>query len=167
MTIKNARKYVILVVLFPLIALLLAVVLPCLATYRVFVFYRRLRLRAKFRRKWGPDGKSVIFVYSESPNWQSYIEQEILPKLSPYAISLNYSRRAEWKNNKPLEALIWEHWAGEREFNPMAIVLPNRGKVRTIRFYQAFRDLKHGKDRLLRQKEDELFEYVSQINTHH
>jgi hypothetical protein len=44
----------------------------------------------------------------------------------------------------------------------MAIVIPDRGKVKTVRFYQAFRDYKHGKDNLLRQKEAELLSLVSQ-----
>ena len=161
---KGLRDAAIWIVVFPLIAVLLTVILPFFALYRVFDFFRGHWLRARFRRKWGPQGKSVIFVYSESPNWQEYIERKILPKLSPHAISLNYSKRTEWKKTKPLEAKIWEKWAGEREFNPIAIVIPDRGKVKTIRFYQAFRDFKHGKDRLLRQKEDELFDCVSQIN---
>lgn len=161
---KSAREIAIRVALSPLIALVLTVALPYLVAYGVFNYFRGLWLRRRFRQKWGPEGKSVLFVYSESPNWQGYIEREILPKLSPHAILLNYSRRAEWKSNKPLEAKIWEQWSGDREFNPIAIVLPDRGKVKTIRFYQAFRDFKHGKDRLLRQKEDELFDCVSQIN---
>lgn len=164
MPVKRARHVLVWVIVLPLIALSLIVALPFLALYGVFNVLRGLWLRARFRRKWQREGKSILFVYSESPNWQDYIEHAILPKLSPHAISLNYSRRAEWKKNKPLEAKIWEHWAGKREFNPIAIMLPDRGKVKTIPFYQAFRDLKHGKDHLLRQKEEELFDYVSQIN---
>ena len=152
---------------FPLALLFLLIVLPCLAAYSVFNLLRGFYLRTKFRRKWGPEGKSILFVYSESPNWQSYIEREILPKLSPHAISLNYSKRADWKVKKPLEAKIWAQWAGDRDFNPIAIVIPDRGKVRTIPFYRAFRDFKHGKDGLLRQREEELFDCVAQIRTAH
>jgi hypothetical protein len=151
------------VALPPLILLILAIVVPCLVLYGVFNFFRGHWLRIRFQRKWGRKGKSILFVYSESPNWQSYIEREILPVLSPHAITLNYSKRAEWKTNKPLEAKIWEQWRGDREFNPVAILIPDRGKVRTIEFFQAFRDFKHGRDLLLRQKEAELLDWVAQI----
>ena len=46
--------------------------------------------------------------------------------------------------------------AGDREFNPLAIVFPERGLVQVIRFWQAFRDYKHGKERALRAAEAEL-----------
>jgi hypothetical protein len=162
---KRVRDIAILVALAPLILTVFAVVLAFLAVYGVFNSFRGFWLRTRFRRKWGPEGKRILFVYSESPNWQAYIEQKILPGLSPFVISLNYSRRAEWKNKKPLEAKIWEQWAGDTDFNPIAIVLPDRGRVKVVRFYQAFRDFKHGNDRLLRQKEDELYGLASQIST--
>ena len=162
---QRVRDIAILVALAPLILVFFAVVLAFLAVYGAFNFIRGLWLRARFRRKWGAEGKRILFVYSESPNWQEYIEQNILPRLSPLVISLNYSRRAEWKNKKPLEAKIWEQWGTGPGFNPVAIVLPDRGRVKVVRFYQAFRDFKHGKDRLLRQKEDELYSLASQIGT--
>jgi hypothetical protein len=39
----------------------------------------------------------------------------------------------------------------------MAIVFSPGKKVRTIRFWQAYRDFRHGKPMPLRQKEEELF----------
>jgi len=36
------------------------------------------------------------------------------------------------------------------------IVIPKRGSVQVIRFWQAFRDYKHGRDRVLRSAEAEL-----------
>ncbi len=159
---KRAKDVAILVVLSPLIAVALMVFLPYLAVNGVFNFCKGYWLRMRFRKKWGPEGKNILFVYSESPNWKDYIEREIIPKLSPYAVYLNYSKRAEWKHKKPLEAKIWKQWGGVREFNPMAIVIPDRGKIKTVRFYQAFRDYKHGKDHLLRQKEGELYNLISQ-----
>ncbi len=149
---------------FLLIALAVVAILPFLGLYAVFRLVRGLWLRARFVGKWRKDGKRVLLVYSDSPNWQRYIEQALLPKVAPHAVTLNYSRRGEWKHSKPLEAKVWSHWAGEREFNPMAIFFPRLRRVRIIRFYQAFRDLKHGNDRLLRQKERELFDLVSDIS---
>lgn len=149
--------------IWALIPLAIAVALPFAAIYVVFRRGKGRWLRMRFLRKWKSDGKRILFVYSDSPNWQIYIEREILPKLSPRAVPLNYSRRAEWKDKRPLEARIWLHWCGDRDFNPMAIVFPDRGKARTVRFLQAFRKYKHGDDRLLRQKENELFDLASRI----
>lgn len=50
---------------------------------------------------------------------------------------LNWSERAEWPEHHPLEGRIFRMWAGDREFNPVAIVIPKRGPVRVIRFWQA------------------------------
>jgi len=55
--------------------------------------------------------------------------------------------------------MFW-HWGGPREFNPMAILVPTSGAVRTIRFWQAFRDYKHGKIGALEQKANELFAFM-------
>jgi len=42
----------------------------------------------------------------------------------------------------------------------MAIIFVSGWKVQTIRFYQAFKDFKHGKSKLLREKEEELYAYL-------
>ncbi len=46
--------------------------------------------------------------------------------------------------------------AGQREYNPLAIVVPEHGKAMVVRFWKAFRDHKHGKDQKLKQQEAEL-----------
>ena len=47
--------------------------------------------------------------------------------------------------------------AGDREFNPLGIVVPQKGRAaRVVRFWRAFRDYKHGKDGPLRVAEAEL-----------
>ena len=58
----------------------------------------------------------------------------------------------------PLEAKVFKQWAGEREFNPLAIIFSRSGKVKVIRFWQAFRDYKHGNEKLLKEAEASLFE---------
>ena len=118
---------------------------------------KRLWLNIRFRVKWGKKGKNILFVYSESPNWQQYIETNIVPRIDKKAVLLNWSKRSEWKNKKPLEAKILEHWGGEREFNPLAVVFMPKGMVKVIRFHKAFKDYKHGKEALLSNKEAELY----------
>lgn len=117
---------------------------------------RRRRLQREFHARWGGEGKRLLLVYSNSPNWQAYIEEHWLPRLASVAVVLNWSERNTWAERHALEADIFRAWAGAREFNPVAIMLPASGPVRVIRFWQAFRDYKHGKDRTLRAAEAEI-----------
>jgi hypothetical protein len=106
--------------------------------------------------RWGPAGKRLVLVYSNSPHWQAYVEERWLPRLHPIAVIMNWSERTQWPKQHPLEAEIFRTWAGDREFNPLAIVIPAHGSVQVIRFWRAFRDYRHGKDHALRVAEREL-----------
>ena len=117
---------------------------------------KKQRLQRRFQARWGHEGKRLLLVYSNSPNWQTYIEERWLPRVRPLAVVMNWSERSRWSEHQPLEAEIFRAWAGDREFNPLAIVIPARGRVRVIRFWQAFRDYRHGRDRALRAMEAEL-----------
>jgi hypothetical protein len=140
------------VVLLPI--LLLA--LPFLAVGAWVDGRKRRRLRREFHRRWRGQGKRLVLVYSNSPIWQTYVEENWLPRLESIAVVLNWSERSRWPERHPLEADIFRTWAGDREFNPLAIVIPADGAVRVFRFWQAFRDYKHGNDRALRAAETAL-----------
>ena len=148
------------ILLAPVSLLLVIVVLPFLILYGVWWLIDGLWLNYRFRSRYASDGKYILFVYSESPNWQEYIEENIIPCIKTKAVLLNWSKRSEWKKRKPLEAKALLHWGGDSEFNPMAIIFVSGWKVQTIRFYQAFKDFKHGKSKLLREKEEELYAYL-------
>lgn len=122
-------------------------------------------LKHRFWQRHGKFGRFVLFVYSDSPHWKVYIEEHILPRLKPHVVTLNWSKRREWQELKPFEARVFYQWAGDEEFNPMAIVIPAKGKMKEIRFWQAFKDFKHGKDRLLREAEKSLFDEVEKHAT--
>jgi hypothetical protein len=103
--------------------------------------------------------KNLLLVYSNSPHWQRYVEETWLPRWGERAIVLNWSERHTWRRS-PDVALFRAFLGGggfAREYNPAAIVVPPTGRrVRIVRFWRAFRDFKHGKDRLLRQAEADL-----------
>jgi len=147
-----AAAAVVALVLLPV--LLLAV--PLLVVGSWWGARRRRRLQRAFQARWGARGKRLILVYSNSPNWQAYIEANWLPRLASAAVVLNWSERSTWPERHRLEAAIFRAWSGEREFNPLAIVIPAEGPVRVIRFWRAFRDYRHGRDRTLRLREAEL-----------
>jgi hypothetical protein len=156
---KPVGLAVIIVVLAATLPLVL-LALPFLAIKAWLDGRKRRRLQHEFHAQWGTAGKCLLLVYSNSPHWQAYIEENWLPRLGPVAVVLNWSERARWPEEHPLEAEIFRMWAGDREFNPVAIVLPEREPVRVIRFWQAFRDYKHGKDRTLKAAEAELADAV-------
>ena len=135
---------------------ILLLALPFLAAGAWWHRRTRRRLQRAFHNRWGAQGKRLLLVYSNSPNWQAYIEENWLPQLESVAVALNWSERRTWAERQPLEADIFRAWGGDREFNPLAIVIPADGTVRVIRFWQAFRDYKHGRDRTLRAAEAEL-----------
>ena len=141
--------------------LLLLLILFVLITIAVHIV-RDWTFRRRFRAKWSPAGKFVLFVYSNSPNWQSYIENTILPEISPVAVTLNWSERKRLEEEASLEFRAFRFWAGEREFNPVAIVVPPAGRVKVVRFWKAFRDYKHGKPHALHAAERRLRALIEQ-----
>jgi hypothetical protein len=96
-------------------------------------------------------------VCSDSPNWKEHIEQQILPRLPQNAVVLNWSRRTQWPRFS-LGVRLFRAFAGNREFNPIALVFGRFRLVERFRFWQPFRDAKHGKDESLRVLEAALFE---------
>jgi hypothetical protein len=139
---------------------ILILALPFLAIGAWLDRRKRRRLQREFHQRWGAQGKRLLLVYSNSPNWQAYVEENWLPRLESMAVLLNWSERGTWRERHPLEADIFRAWAGDQEFNPLAIVIPADGSVRVIRFWQAFRDYRHGRDRTLRAAEAELGEVL-------
>jgi hypothetical protein len=119
-------------------------------------------LLARFRAKWGPS-RPLLLVYSNSPHWQSYIEANWLPRVSPHAVVLNWSHRSKWGPDGSPESRLFHNLGTDREFNPLVVYLPRGGKTRVIRFWKAFRDFKHGKDAKLREAEAELFAIVDAL----
>ena len=108
---------------------------------------------------WSPAGKRVLFVYSNSPVWQSYIEDNILPRLPHGSVVLNWSERRRWRWWS-LSAAVFRFFGGRREFNPLAVVVRPLRWVRVFRFWRAFRDAKHGNRDPLYLVETQFFRYL-------
>jgi hypothetical protein len=101
-------------------------------------------------------GRRVLFVYSDSPVWQSYIEEHLLPALPDGSVVLNWSERRHWKRWS-LASAAFRFFGGRREFNPLAVVVRPFHWGRTFRFWRAFRDFKHGKRERLEKIQAEFF----------
>ena len=142
-----------LLLLIPLLLVGLVVWFPVVKIYEQWLKYCFWKQHGKF-------GRFILFVYSDSPNWKDYIEQNILPDIGPHVVTLNWSKRREWGKSNPFESKVFYRWAGQKEFNPIAILLLPNGKVKKVRFWQAFRDYKHGNDTLLNEAEKMLLNEV-------
>jgi hypothetical protein len=133
-------------------AILLVVVVVTLpvwvATLVVILLARGVQLLTLYPLVWfwwiGRGSMRALFVYSDSPNWKEHVEASILPKLPPDTVVLNWSNRARWRMLS-LPVMLFRCFAGDREFNPIGLVFERFRLVERYRFWQPFRDAKHGR----------------------
>ena len=106
---------------------------------------------------WRVKGQRGLLVYSYSPNWQPYIEQNWLPRFGTKLRVLNWSERTSW--NKRDSAVIIFHWfvGVSYNFNPAVVLLRPFRRPLVFRFYPAFKNAKHGNVDGLKQLESRLF----------
>ena len=142
--------------LAPLVLAALAVALLAAPLVLGWNRWRSASLRRRFEAKWGPEGKVGLLVYSNSPHWQEYVETRWCPHLTDRMVVLNWSERRRWPDAAPLEGKIHAHWAGDREYNPVAIVFPAGARPAVLRFRKPFRDYRHGRPAALLAAESEL-----------
>lgn len=145
------------ILLLPRKALLLAVGLIVLAILSLILWqqFDIWNSAQRFRRAYRSLGKDLLLVYSNSPHWQSYVETNWIPRWQSRAVILNWSERSTWDRHQP-EVALFHALASDREYNPLAIVVPTVGRPIMVRFWKAFRDHKHGKLQKLQQQEAEL-----------
>ncbi|MEN6625966.1 MAG: hypothetical protein ABFD69_07050 [Candidatus Sumerlaeia bacterium] len=96
-----------------------------------------------------------IIVYSNSPNWQAYVETNWLPMLRDRFLILNRSH--EEHRSGTLSARVYRHFCPQNENHCPAIIL-FRGLMHpcVYRCYYAFLDFKHGNPKALRELEAHL-----------
>src|SRR5918996_5940543 len=109
---------------------------------------------------WCTRGRDILFVYSDSPVWHDYVEQRFLPWLGNRAVVLNWSDRSRWRFPPTLARVAFHHFGGQREFNPLAEVFRPLLRPRIFRFWQPFRDFKHGRPETLHKLEREFFHLI-------
>jgi hypothetical protein len=115
--------------------------------------WRLHRALSHFRKAHGANGKDLLIVYTSSPHWQPYIDENWVSRWRDRAVILNRSE-PHWQSRS--ETRLWRRLTGRRNHTPAAIVVPRRGAAQVVRLYRAFQDYKHGKPSMLRSKELEL-----------
>ena len=142
-------------------ALLFVVLSPLIVVAIAFHLLAGLLLHVAAWCCWCLRGRYVLFVYSDSPIWHGYIEEHMVPRLGERAVVLNWSHRSRWR--RTLAVLAFRYFGGYRAFNPMAVVFRPFRFARCFRFYEPFREFKHGKSDAVATMERELYELVDEI----
>ena len=109
---------------------------------------------------WGLRGRSILFVYSDSPIWHDYLEEHVVPHLDRRAVILNWSQRKKWRLS--LAKVLFYHFSTWRAYkHPLAVVVRPFRRARVFRFWQPFRDFKHGHPEALQRLEHEFFDFIA------
>ena len=137
-----------LIPLVVVVLLLLPVILLGLALWHFGLLFSIWIFRCR-------NGSCVLFIYSDSPNWKEYIEQNFLTRFNGKAVILNWSEREKWKTT--LMTLAFQRWGGRRDFNPLGVIFRPFHKTKVFRFHGSFVDFKHGKSENLKKLEIEFF----------
>jgi hypothetical protein len=151
---KRKLKWWQIVIILPLVPAILVLALVALVLFIV----SSIGLRVVIWLWWCLRGRNILFVYSDSPIWHDYIEHHILPYLGGRAVVLNWSQRKRWRFS--LARMAFRHFGGYRQSNPIAVVFRPFGRTRTFRFWQPFRDFKHGHPEALHKMETEFFRLI-------
>lgn len=172
------------ILVFVIVLPVVAILLPLILLWSVWEIGRVRALRRALLKKHGRQIRGIL-VYSNSPNWQEYIEGVWLPRVADKLVVLNWSERHAWGSDVRSESALFRR-LGHRDFNPAAIVFrepsngnafaawlralgrldvvgiiaPHAAELELIRFFKAFRDYKHGKGHALIAAEQHLFDSI-------
>jgi hypothetical protein len=145
-------------ILFCLMAVLAAI---WVVVFLFFAFLIRLVVILLVWVLWLPAGKDVLFVYSESPNWEEYLQSKVIPKVEHRAHLLNWSERKKWRVWKSMPVLVFHLFAGQRNMNPMALCFRFARWPKAFRFLQPLEDFKHGDDGALLRMLEDFYDYIA------
>lgn len=155
---QNDRKRHIMLYLVrqPMVVAIILLLLPLIPLLLVTYFAYAVVLQMVIWTCWSTRGVNVLLVYSDSPNWHDYIEANIIPRLPSSTVAINWSDRRHWKRFS-LPVMAARFFGGSREFNPMIVVFRPFHWAKTYRFWQPFKDYRHGRPEPLHALETRLF----------
>lgn len=122
---------------------LLVVLLPLVVVAGALWLVIAVLLQLVVWLTWCPRSRYVLVVYSNSPVWREYFEQNVLPAVGSRGVVLNWSDRKQWSYSLPVA--LFRFFAGTRDFNPLAIVFEPLAWPRRFRFFGPFKAFKHGR----------------------
>ena len=140
---------------------LLAVLLPLVVAAFVLWLAAAVLLQLVVWTMWCSRGRYALVVYSNSPIWQEYFEEHVIPAVGARGVVLNWSDRNAWSYSLPVA--LFRFFGGRREFNPLAIVFQPFAWPRRFRFFGPFKAFKHGHPEEVRELRRDLLELLDRL----
>ena len=137
------------------LAILFILLLPAILLWVLVRFLAQTSVLLAVWMWWLPRGRDTLVVYSMSPHWKEYFEADLIPLIERRSLILNWSDRSKW-STLDLRVLAFRAFAGEHSFNPMVISFKPFRWPERFRFFEPFKEYKHGKDQPLQQLEEYL-----------
>lgn len=126
-----------------LFVVLLPAIVPLFLVVVTFIVLYHAGLYLLIWLLWLPRGKDVLFVNSNSPIWNQYMTNQVLPLVASRAVILNWSERKSWPRWS-LARHFFRAYAGRREFNPMVVAFRPLRRAAFFRFYVPLKHWKNG-----------------------
>jgi hypothetical protein len=133
---RRVGQVILLLVLLPFIVPLALLAIASHLLYRALLYTLVWAL-------WLPKGRDVLLVYSDSPIWQEYMTNRVLPLVQERAFVLNWSERKKW-SRWTLAVAVFRHFGGAGDFNPLVVLFQPLRLARIFRFWSPFKDWKRG-----------------------
>jgi len=146
---------------WPLVALLIVAAIPIFLVGLVLWFIAAVALQLVVWIAWCSRGQYALVVYSNSPIWQEYFEQQVIPALGSRGIVLNWSERRRWPYS--LSVVLFSFFGGTRNFNPFAMIFQPLAWSREFRFYAPFQAFKRGRPQEVDELSREFFELLDKL----
>lgn len=150
------------ILMAPLIALVLLLAIPFVLVALICWCVSSAVVCVAVSVHWIPIGVSFLIIYSESPQWKSYFEEEVVPAFGPAARVVNLSRDGGSRKWWHLDWWVYRHCAGFRNRFPIVFHFSRFGRWTTIRFHDAFMQSKKGETAALDQAKANLLIWHSQ-----
>ena len=140
---------------------LLVILLPLVIVAAALWLAAAVILQLVVWTAWCSRGRYALVIYSNSPIWQEYFEEHVLPAVGDRGVVLNWSERKAWSYSLPVA--LFQFFGGRREFNPLAIVFQPLAWPRQFRFFSAFRAFKHGRPQEVEEMRRDLLELLDRL----
>ena len=140
---------------------LLVGLLPLVVVAFVLWLAAAVTLQVVVWTTWCSRGRYALVVYSNSPIWQDYFEQHVIPAVGERGVVLNWSERKAWSYSIPVA--VFRLFGGPRQFNPMAIVFQPFTWPRRFRFFSPFKAFKRGRPQDVEEMRRELLELLDRL----
>jgi hypothetical protein len=149
------------ILLLPVIVAVAVICVPIAVMAAIYWLIASITIVVAISFLWIPRGQRYLIVYSDSAQWKTYFEEEVLPAFGASARVINLSRDGGCKKWWHLDWAAYLHCAGYRNRFPAVYRFAVFGSWQSIRFYDAFMLSKKGEVAALDKAKTDLFFWKS------